>query len=167
MCPHSVRRRRGSRRANEALPGQLAVESMPSHYEEAVTLVTEDMVAESTPVGPDPERWVAAIEEVVDAGFDEVYIRSATTRTASSRSGATSCGPPALRPSSWLPSSCYSVAIRLAGASTTTVGPRAASAASPNPPVRTEIICIPTRRAAATSHGLSPTSTAWCGSTSS
>jgi G6PDH family F420-dependent oxidoreductase len=61
--------------ANEGLPGQLAQElPMPSHFEQAVTLVTEDMVAESTPVGPDPERWVSAIMEFVDAGFDEVYV---------------------------------------------------------------------------------------------
>ena len=47
---------------------------MPSHFEQAITLVTEDMIAESTPVGPDPQRWVAAITEFVDAGFDEIYI---------------------------------------------------------------------------------------------
>jgi G6PDH family F420-dependent oxidoreductase len=61
--------------ANEGLPGQLAQElPMPSHFEQAITLVTEDMIAESTPVGPDPQRWVAAITEFVDAGFDEIYI---------------------------------------------------------------------------------------------
>jgi len=61
--------------ANEGLPGQLAQElPMPSHLAQAITLVTEDMIAESTPVGPDPERWAGAITEFVDAGFDEVYV---------------------------------------------------------------------------------------------
>ncbi len=61
--------------ANQALPGQLAQElSVPLHYEQATSLVTPDMMAEQYPLGPDPERWVEAIEAHVDAGFDEVYI---------------------------------------------------------------------------------------------
>jgi hypothetical protein len=37
--------------------------------------VTEEMIAESIPCGPDPERHAAAIQAFVDAGFDEVYVQ--------------------------------------------------------------------------------------------
>jgi G6PDH family F420-dependent oxidoreductase len=61
--------------ANEHVPGSLAQElPLPSHFEQASQLVTEDMVAQSTPCGPDPQRHVDALQEFVDAGFDEVYV---------------------------------------------------------------------------------------------
>jgi G6PDH family F420-dependent oxidoreductase len=61
--------------ANERLPGPLAQElPLPSHFEQASQLVTEEMVAETTPCGPDPERHLAAIQQYLDAGFDEVYV---------------------------------------------------------------------------------------------
>lgn len=57
------------------LPGQQNQElPMPSHFEEAVSLVTEDMVAEQIACGPDPERHVRAVAEYFEAGFDEVYV---------------------------------------------------------------------------------------------
>jgi G6PDH family F420-dependent oxidoreductase len=60
---------------NEALGGELAqVLPMPAHYEAACELVTEEHVAEAVPCGPDAEKHVAAIQEFVDAGFDEVYV---------------------------------------------------------------------------------------------
>jgi G6PDH family F420-dependent oxidoreductase len=59
----------------EGVEGQLAQElPMPSHFESASKNVTEDMIAESVPCGPDPERHLAAIRKYLDAGFDEVYI---------------------------------------------------------------------------------------------
>ena len=59
----------------EALPGELSqVLPMPAHYEQACELVTEDMIAETVPCGPDPEKHVAAIQAYFDAGFDEVYV---------------------------------------------------------------------------------------------
>jgi G6PDH family F420-dependent oxidoreductase len=68
-------RRTAMRWANEALPGQLGQElPLPTHFEQATTLVTEDMVADEMPLGPDPEPWVVAIQEFVAAGFDEIYI---------------------------------------------------------------------------------------------
>lgn len=68
-------RRTAMRWGNEGLPGQPAQElSMPSHYEQAISLVTEDMLAEQMPLRPDSNRWVSAINEFVDAGFDEIYI---------------------------------------------------------------------------------------------
>jgi G6PDH family F420-dependent oxidoreductase len=59
----------------ECLPGQQMQElPMPAHFEEAASLVTEDMVREKIPCGPDPERHVQAITEFLEAGFDEVYV---------------------------------------------------------------------------------------------
>jgi G6PDH family F420-dependent oxidoreductase len=59
----------------EGLPGQLNQElPMPSHFEQAASLVTEEMIAEQVPCGPDPERHAAAIRMYLEAGFDEVYI---------------------------------------------------------------------------------------------
>lgn len=59
----------------EALQGQLSQElALPSHFEAAAAHVTEEMVAEIVPCGPDPERHVAAIRHYLDAGFDEVYV---------------------------------------------------------------------------------------------
>lgn len=61
--------------ATECLPGQLNQElPLPSHFEEATALVTEDMVADEITCGPDPERHAKAISAYVDAGFDEVYV---------------------------------------------------------------------------------------------
>jgi G6PDH family F420-dependent oxidoreductase len=62
--------------ANDGLPGELAqVLPTPQHFEQASQLVTEEMIAEATPCGPDFERHVQAIEEYADAGFDEVYVQ--------------------------------------------------------------------------------------------
>jgi G6PDH family F420-dependent oxidoreductase len=59
----------------EALDGQLSQElPMPAHFEAAAAHVTEDMVADVVPCGPDPERHLEAITKYLDAGFDEVYI---------------------------------------------------------------------------------------------
>jgi G6PDH family F420-dependent oxidoreductase len=60
---------------NEVLPGELAqILPTPAHFEQACTLVTEDMIAEEVACGPDVERHVQAIEEYAKAGFDELYI---------------------------------------------------------------------------------------------
>ena len=57
------------------MAGQLSQElALPSHFEAASQLVTEDMVAESITSGPDPERHVEAIEKYIEAGYDEIYI---------------------------------------------------------------------------------------------
>jgi G6PDH family F420-dependent oxidoreductase len=61
---------------SEALPGELAqVIPTPAHFEQACTLVTEEMVAEKVTCGPDLERHAQAIERYAEAGFDEVYIQ--------------------------------------------------------------------------------------------
>ena len=59
----------------EGVPGQLSQEfPMPAHFEQAASIVTEDMVAQAVPCGPDPERHARAISKYLDAGFDELYI---------------------------------------------------------------------------------------------
>ena len=61
---------------NSGLTGELAqILPTPAHFEQAATLVTPDMVAESTPCGPDLDEHAAAVQEYVDAGFDEIYIQ--------------------------------------------------------------------------------------------
>jgi G6PDH family F420-dependent oxidoreductase len=60
---------------SEGLPGELAqVLPMPEHFEQATELVTEDMLAEAIPCGPDLERHAEAIQEFADAGVDELYL---------------------------------------------------------------------------------------------
>jgi G6PDH family F420-dependent oxidoreductase len=60
---------------NTLVPGQLSQElAPPSHFEQASQLVTEDMLAEVIPCGPDPERYESAFRQYIDAGFDEVYV---------------------------------------------------------------------------------------------
>lgn len=59
----------------EGVEGQLSQElPLPSHFEAAAAHVTEDMVAEMVPCGPDPERHVKAIEKFAEAGFDKIYV---------------------------------------------------------------------------------------------
>ena len=61
---------------NELLPGELAQElPTPQHFEQATSLVTEEMVAEAIVCGPDPERHVENISQAAEAGYDEVYVQ--------------------------------------------------------------------------------------------
>lgn len=61
---------------NDALPGELAqVLPTPEHFEQASELVTEEMIAEQIPCGPDPRRYVEQINAYAEAGFDELYIQ--------------------------------------------------------------------------------------------
>ena len=60
---------------NAGLQGELSQElPTPAHFEQAVQLVTEEMVGQAVICGPDPQRHIQAIQEYVDAGFDHVYI---------------------------------------------------------------------------------------------
>jgi G6PDH family F420-dependent oxidoreductase len=62
--------------ANEVLPGELGQElPTPAHFEQAMQLVTEEMVAEAFACRPDPERHLEAIRQYIDAGYDEVYVQ--------------------------------------------------------------------------------------------
>jgi G6PDH family F420-dependent oxidoreductase len=61
---------------NEQLPGELAqVLPTPTHFEQASSLVSEDMVAEAVPCGPDLERHIEALEEYARAGVDELFVQ--------------------------------------------------------------------------------------------
>jgi G6PDH family F420-dependent oxidoreductase len=59
---------------NEGLPGELAqILPTPAHFEQACELVTPDMI--TSPVGPDLDRHVAALQEYADAGVDELFVQ--------------------------------------------------------------------------------------------
>jgi G6PDH family F420-dependent oxidoreductase len=61
---------------NEQLPGELAqILPTPAHFEQACELITEEMVAEEVPCGPDVDLHLEAIRRYRDAGFDELYIQ--------------------------------------------------------------------------------------------
>jgi len=58
-----------------ALPGELGnLLPTPSHYEEAVTLVTEDHIADAVVCTPDPQAHLDAISKAVEAGYDHIHI---------------------------------------------------------------------------------------------
>ncbi len=57
------------------LPGQLFSElPLPSLFEKASELVSEDQVAELIPCGPDPEKHLNPIRKYIKAGFDHIFI---------------------------------------------------------------------------------------------
>ncbi|HEX3803054.1 MAG TPA: TIGR03557 family F420-dependent LLM class oxidoreductase [Solirubrobacteraceae bacterium] len=61
---------------NDGLPGELAqILPTPSHFEQAVELVSEETVTEQVPCGPDIEQHIAAIRAYEEAGFDELYVQ--------------------------------------------------------------------------------------------
>jgi G6PDH family F420-dependent oxidoreductase len=61
--------------ANAGLPGELAqVLPSPQHFEQASELVTREGTGASIVAGPDVAAHVAALQEYVDAGMDEVYV---------------------------------------------------------------------------------------------
>jgi G6PDH family F420-dependent oxidoreductase len=60
---------------NAALRGPLGQElPLPSHFEAAIAMVTEDDVAKAVVCGPDPERHLEAIDAFAAAGYDHVYV---------------------------------------------------------------------------------------------
>ena len=60
---------------NAGLKGTLAQElPLPSHFEQAAEMVTEEDIAEVLTCGPDADRHRQAIQEYVDAGFDRIYV---------------------------------------------------------------------------------------------
>jgi G6PDH family F420-dependent oxidoreductase len=61
---------------NEGLGGELAqILPTPAHFEQASELVTEQMVADAIPCGPDLDRHLELIDSFEAAGFDELYIQ--------------------------------------------------------------------------------------------
>jgi G6PDH family F420-dependent oxidoreductase len=60
---------------NEALPGELAqILPTPAHFEQAAELVTEEMIEESVPCGPDLEEHIEHLTQFKEAGVDELYV---------------------------------------------------------------------------------------------
>ncbi len=60
---------------NAGVPGELSQElALPRHFEQASSIVTPEMLVEHTPVGPDPERYLASVREYLDAGVENVYV---------------------------------------------------------------------------------------------
>jgi nucleoside-diphosphate-sugar epimerase len=47
----------------------------PEHFEQASTLVTEEMVAQAVVFGDDVDVHVEQLRQYVDAGYDEVYVQ--------------------------------------------------------------------------------------------
>jgi G6PDH family F420-dependent oxidoreductase len=57
------------------LSGQLSQDlPTPAHFEQAVSTLHKEDVVESFALGPDPQRHLDAIQQYVDAGYDEIYI---------------------------------------------------------------------------------------------
>jgi G6PDH family F420-dependent oxidoreductase len=60
---------------NEQLPGELAqILPTPEHFEQASTLVTEDMIAAAVACGDLADDHLATVGAYSKAGFDEVYV---------------------------------------------------------------------------------------------
>ncbi|MCX5267796.1 TIGR03557 family F420-dependent LLM class oxidoreductase [Streptomyces sp. NBC_00199] len=61
--------------SNQLLPGEMAqILPTPSHFEQLDPLVSEEMVAENTVCGDDPDEHLAGLTAFSDAGFDRVYV---------------------------------------------------------------------------------------------
>ena len=59
---------------NSGITGQLAQElALPSYFEQASEMLTEEQVTENIPCGPDPEPYVESFKTYVEAGFDHLY----------------------------------------------------------------------------------------------
>ena len=54
---------------------------LPSHFEQAAAMVSEQDVADAVVCGPDPERHAAAIDAFVEASYSHVYVHQVGTRT--------------------------------------------------------------------------------------
>ena len=60
---------------NAGISGELSQElPLPTHFEQAAKMVTEDDVAEKVVCGPDVDRHLELIQKYVEAGYDQVYI---------------------------------------------------------------------------------------------
>ena len=60
---------------NGAIGGELSQElKTPAHFEQAAEMVSEDDIAGSMALGPDPQDHIDNIKELVDAGIDHVCV---------------------------------------------------------------------------------------------
>ena len=59
---------------NTGIPGQLSQDlRTPFHFEQAVSLVSPEMIGESMACGPDPEPVIESAREALEAGIDHLY----------------------------------------------------------------------------------------------
>ena len=59
---------------NTAIQGELGQElPLPRHFEQAAEMLSQEDVGEAMPIGPDPERYLQAVQEYADAGYTHVY----------------------------------------------------------------------------------------------
>ena len=59
---------------NSVVPGQLSQDlPTPKHFEQATSIVTPQMIAESMPCGPDVDALVKGAQELIDSGVDHLY----------------------------------------------------------------------------------------------
>jgi G6PDH family F420-dependent oxidoreductase len=57
------------------LQGELSQElPTPAHFEQATAPLHRADVVKNFPCGPDPQRHIDAIQQYVDAGYDEIYV---------------------------------------------------------------------------------------------
>ena len=71
---------------NSAIPGELGQElPLPRHFEQAAGTVTEDMLAETVPCGPDPDLHLEHLQRFVGAGYTHVYVHQTGTDLESQR----------------------------------------------------------------------------------
>jgi G6PDH family F420-dependent oxidoreductase len=60
---------------NIALPGEMSQElPAPAHFEQAISLLSEEDMAEIVACGPEPARHIEMIDRFIDAGFDHIYV---------------------------------------------------------------------------------------------
>jgi len=60
---------------NSGVPGQLNQDlPTPTHFEQASSIVTKDMIKESIACGPDVEPIVTEVRDAIDNGVDHVYL---------------------------------------------------------------------------------------------
>jgi coenzyme F420-dependent glucose-6-phosphate dehydrogenase len=60
---------------NSALPGELGQElPTPRHFEQAASIVTEEMVAEEIICGPDVQKYLEKMQEYEQAGYTHIYL---------------------------------------------------------------------------------------------
>jgi G6PDH family F420-dependent oxidoreductase len=59
---------------NSVVPGQLSQDlPTPKHFQQATSIVTKEMVADSMPCGPDAEALIKQATDLIDAGVDHLY----------------------------------------------------------------------------------------------
>jgi hypothetical protein len=47
---------------------------LPRHFEQAAEMIREEDVASQIACGPDPQKHIDAVRQVLDAGYDHVFV---------------------------------------------------------------------------------------------